>query len=185
MIEVKTLIRRIRFKAQDNNEAFYSDYDIIGALNEVLDYLNNALSLQNSDFLEKEKEYENKDVNKGVSLPYDFITLVGITDKHGRPLKPCGVEHKPRPWEYKIFGNKIYCGITHFKIQYRSRLEEITTDKDTIMLPVTFTQSLVNLALLVLTHNATELQQAVNDVIMAIVPRRRYVNARIKMPFKV
>lgn len=187
MIEAKDIIRAIRFKADDNNETKFSDYDIINAINEVLDLMNNSLALLNSDFLEKKKVYETQDadeVEKGFRLPYDFVTLVGITEnKHGLKLRPCSVEDKPRWHQYKIIGEKIYTKVLSFTIYYRCRIEDITSEKDTIMLPMAFKRPIVNLSLLVLTKAKTELQDAVNDAVANIVPRRRYVNARIKMPF--
>ena len=56
-IEVSKLIRKIRLKAMDFDEIKYSDYQIINAINDVIEYLNASYALRNSDFLEKVKEY--------------------------------------------------------------------------------------------------------------------------------
>lgn len=48
MITAAELKRLVRYKAGDNNEVKYSDYDVLQAINEVLRYINQYYI--NSDF---------------------------------------------------------------------------------------------------------------------------------------
>lgn len=187
-IEVSKLIRKIRLKAMDFDEIKYSDYQIINAINDVIEYLNASYALRNSDFLEKAKEYHltSEQMQKGVTLPYDFMTLVGLNDLQcGRPLAVVPSTETPKFDEYKIVGSKIYSGVPDFTITYRKKIEEIETEKDEIDLPAVFEQLIRNFAFSVLTDGEDGMLQAIEQAVEAIVPARRYTHARIKMPFMV
>jgi hypothetical protein len=67
MIQVSKILRMVRYKAKDNNEVRYSDYDIIQAVNETIRYMNQDLSLKNSDFLEKVKYYRQDEINAEIA----------------------------------------------------------------------------------------------------------------------
>lgn len=69
----KELKRQVRFKAQDNNEISYSDYDIKMATNEVLSYLSNSYALMNADFMEVEKVFSEPMMNEEVAKQNDEI----------------------------------------------------------------------------------------------------------------
>lgn len=187
-IEVSKLIRKIRLKAVDFDEIKYTDYQIINAINDVIDYLNASYALRNSDFLEKIKEYHlsTEELNSGVSLPFNFVTLVGVNDcEHGFPLRVVASTKPPVFDEYKIVGNKIFSGLPDFTITYRKKIEEIETEKDEIDLPAVFEQLIRNFAFSVLTDGEDGMLQAIEQAVEAIVPARRYTHARIKMPFMV
>lgn len=187
-IEVSTLIRKIRLKAVDFDEIKYSDYQIINAINDVIDYLNSSYALRNSDFLEKTKEYhiEDEQLTEGVTLPYDFVTLVGITNNVcGMPLVVVPATKKPQGDEYKIVGNKLYSGVQDFIVTYRKKLEEVETANDEVDLPAVFESLVKKFAFSLLTKSDDSMLSGIEDAVRAIVPARRYTHAKIKMPFKV
>ena len=66
MIRYEEIKRLIRFKEKDNNEIRFSDYEIKMAVNECIRYLNNSFALQNSDFLEKAKHFNEAEMNAEV-----------------------------------------------------------------------------------------------------------------------
>lgn len=98
------VLRLVRQKEQDNDEVKYSDYDIQGAVNEALRYLNVSLANKGSEYLQKvdtfdqniinaqinaeneanesNEEYEVKDLVDfavtGMKLPEDYISLIDI-----------------------------------------------------------------------------------------------------------
>lgn len=188
-IEVSRLIRKIRLKAVDFDEIKYSDYQIINAINDVIEYLNMSYALRNSDFLEKIKEYDLTDeqLKNGVSLPYDFVTLVSVNEgsKCGRPMNVVPSHLEPKFETYKIVGNKIYSGVPKFKVMYRKKLEEVETATDEIDLPAVFESLVRNFAFAALTNGSEEMLTGINEAVEAIVPARRYTHARLRMPFKV
>lgn len=210
MIKYEEIKRLIRFKEKDNNEIRFSDYEIRLAVNECIRYLNNSYALQNSDFLEKVVEYVEADMNAeiveenlelgedeklplynfqddGIELPEDFITLVSVMRmRDGYVMVPVQSIKQPHEGQYKVVGNKIYSGTLGFKMLYKAAIAEIGKDDDVIMLPFNFKDVLAKLSCLILNNAETDvMMKAVDDAIAAIIPRRRYSNARIKMPFKV
>ena len=98
------VLRMVRQKEQDNDEVKYSDYDVQGAINEALRYLNISLANKGSEYLQKvevfdqniinaqimaeneenaeNEEYEPKELvdfaATGVALPEDYISLIDI-----------------------------------------------------------------------------------------------------------
>ena len=187
-IEVSKLIRKIRLKAMDFDEIKYTDYQIINAINDVIEYINMSYALQNSDFLEKAKEYHlsSDELNKGVKLPYDFLTLVGVNAyEKGMPMRVVVATKMPVFDEYKIVGGKIISGLPDFVITYRKKIEEVETANDEIDLPAVFEPLLRNFAFSALTDGNDALLQNIEQALESIVPARRYTHARIKMPFIV
>lgn len=211
MITYKELRRLVRFKEKDNNEIRFSDYDIKMAVNECIRYFNNSFALQSSDFLEKAKTYIEDDMNaeikaanedlpedeqlplydfrgEGVELPEDFISLVSLMVlKDGVIMSPVESIKDPLPWQYKIVANRIYTGAKGFKMVYRGAIAEVKDEEDAIELPFTFKDSLAKITSMILNNNASTdvMMQAVNDAVTQLVPRRRFRNAKIKMPFKI
>ena len=198
MISFEEVKRLIRFKEKDNNEIRFSDYEIKMAVNEVIRYLNNSYSLQNSDFLEKAVTFMESEINKdaeekislstdGVDLPEDFISLVSIMSlRDGYVMSPTLSIKVPLDGQYKIVGGRLYSGEPSIKLLYKAAVAEVGKDQDAIELPFVFKDILVKLSCMVLNNAETDvLMQAVDSAVNAIVPRRRYRNAHIKMPFKV
>lgn len=203
MITYEEVKRLIRFKEKDNNEIKFSDYEIRLSVNEVIRYLNNSYALQNSDFLEKVTSYNETEYYEdaepkedgtlysfkvdGIDLPEDYITLVSIQrTRDGYIMYPIESIKTPDDGQYKIVGDKLYSGNPSIKMLYKAAIAEVVNDTDGIELPFVFKDTIVKLSCMVLNNAQTDiLMQAVNDAVMAIVPRRRYRNARIRMPFKV
>lgn len=210
MIRYEEVKRLIRFKEKDNNEIRFSDYEIKMVVNECIRYLNNSLALQNSDFLEKSLDFVEADMNAevakeneglpeeewkplynfevdGVDLPEDYITLVSIMRmRDGYMMSPVESIKQPLEGQYKVVGDKLYSGTPAFKLLYKAAITEVQNDTDSIELPFVFKDVIVKLSCMILNNAQTDvLMQAVDDAVRAIVPRRRYRNARIKMPFKV
>lgn len=188
-IPYKEIRKIVRFKLKDNNEVAYSDYEIKMAVNEVIRYLSISQALNNSDFLNKGYSYDCHDVDYaccGVELPEDFVTLVGVRDYKGLLLEPCDSTQHPRRWQYKISGDRLYCGAPSFTMMYKASLQEIDEEDDEVELPNVFKDMIVQLAILVLNQADSDAMHAAADIAMdQLVPRRRYRNAHIKMPFTI
>ena len=212
-ITYKELKRLIRFKSRDNNEIRFSDYDIREALNECIRYFNNSYALQNSDFMEKHIDYDQNEMNRevdkinaerleageellprydfrneGVELPEDFISLEGVVDAHywnDMPMFPTEGYRKPNFGEYKVSGNRIYFGSGCARVLYKAAIPEVKSEDDVLELPFVFKDSLAKITCMILENNATTdvMMEAVNDAVSSIVPRRRYSNTRVRMPF--
>lgn len=212
-ITYKELKRLIRFKERDNNEIRFSDYDIKEALNECIRYFNNSYALQNSDFLEKRVYYDENEMNiqvdqinaerletgeellprydfrnEGIELPEDFITIQSVLDGNhfnNMPMFPTEGNKVPDYREYKVSGNRIYFGSGSVYMLYKAAIPEVKKEDDVLELPFIFKDSLAKLTCMILENNPSTdvMMEAVNDAVSKIVPRRRYSNARIRMPF--
>jgi hypothetical protein len=210
MISYEEIKRLIRFKEKDNNEIRFSDYEIKMAVNECIRYLNNSFALQNSDFLEKAKHFNEAEMNaevikanldlpeeeqlplynfkdEGIELPEDYITIVSVMRMaDGYMMFPVESIKKPLESQYKIVGGKLYSGTPAFTLLYKAAIAEVKESTDGIELPFVFKDVLVKLTCMILNNAETDvMMKAVDDAVRAIVPRRRYTNARIKMPFRV
>ena len=187
MISYEEIKRLIRFKEKDNNEIKFSDYEVRMAVNECIRYLNNNLALLNSDFLEKAQNFTDIDTAEGIELPEDFVILISVMRMcDGYVMSPVRAVQKPNDNEYKVVGNKLYSGTPAFTMLYKAAIAEIKSDFDGIELPFVFKDVLVKLTCMILNNAETDIMmKAVDEAVRAIVPRRRYTNARIKMPFMV
>lgn len=212
MIAAQTILRLVRFKQKDNNEINFSDYDIKYALNEALRYIGQSQALQNSDFLLKTKVYNESEVNAdiedknqnveneeekqplisfrfdGVDLPEDYQILAGIIRVKDRyNMRPCDAAYIPSINEYKIVNNKVYSGATVFSMTYKRCLPAVQDiEQDEIDLPDFCTDVIVKITGLILNQAETDvLLQEVDSITRAIIPRRRYSNAQVRMPFIV
>lgn len=210
-ITFKELNRLIRFKTKDFNETRFSDFEIRESINECLRYFNGSYALRNTDFLEKMRIYDevemNAAINKqeevwldgesvapydfkntGVELPSDFITLQSVMRlPDGYIMSPTEAIKTPEPWEYKVMGDRLYLGTPYAKILYKAGIPEFKDNANTIDVPNIFKDAIVKGTVMILENNAETdvLMEAFEDMLSSIVPRRRYVNAHIRMPFKV
>lgn len=209
-ITYKEILRRVRFKLKDNDEATTSDYEIRDCLNEVLRYVSMSNALSNADFNEKTIRYNEDDFYgvccdnhydhhhdhkhhhfcfalDGVPLPEDFLSLVAVKPHANAPmLEPCLSSETPRPWQYKISGDKIYCGPHHFVLVYKAGVTEVVDDESEIELPRTFLDFLVNMTIMNIQQaESGVLREAIDSALQSLIPQRRYRNAKIRMPFKI
>lgn len=202
MIEAKALKRLIRYKLKDHNETQFSDYDIKNALNEALRYISQTQAMQNSDFLETSTRFDQDELNKklieteenpelydfrlkGIELPDNFTVLAGVTNIYGRDLRPVDVTKIPFPHEYKVMGNRIYTGVPAFTLTYKKTVDEIKDlEADEVELPTFCTDIVVKIATMILNNAETDIMlQQIEMMTKSIIPRRRFNNAEMKMPF--
>lgn len=189
----KEVKRTVRFKERDNDEARFSDYEIKEAVNEAIRYISNKLADSNADFNEKNKFYnrENCDehfVHHGAALPPDFLALVAVKrNPHDKEaMTPCLASEIPRHYEYKVQGDKIWCGSRNFFITYKASIKEVEEDDDEIDIPYFAKDHFVTLVRRILTSAEGEIMREAQEMLVdALIPKRRYTHAKIRMPFKI
>ena len=150
--------------------------------------MNLEIEKQNQELPEDEQLEKYNFRETGVELPNGFITLQSIMRlPDGYIMSPVDAIKDPAPWQYKIMGDRLYLGCPYAKMLYKGGIDEIKSDDDTLELPNVFKDALVKITCMILTNTSGTdvLADAVDEVVSAIVPRRRYSNGRIKMPFKV
>ena len=213
MIKAQKIIRLVRLKERDNDEAKYSDYEIISSLNEAIRYMNTRFSTMNADFLEKVKVLDEAQINAeieaynaqveeenrkewvrfgltGVELPDDFLSLVGVVRNgccENTKLK-CGQPGlRLAPDGYYIMGNRLYTRCKSVRLIYRASIQQVADTTDEIELPDFFMDGLAKMTGTIL-HNDTNtdvMREAFDRVIDSMVPRRRYSNVRTRPMFIV
>lgn len=185
MIDAKHLKEMVRWKEKDMDEVKFSDYEIYHAMNEVLRYLRAHLANMQSDLLEREKVYEIGDfVNGAVELPDDFTSVKGVYRLSDHYRLHAVADDHVTPDTFRLFAGRIYavCGIL---LHYYGAFMPVK-DGETIPLPDTYIDPIVKLTRMVLNNTDVDtMTQAVTDEIDNIVPRRKWNNARQKMPFFV
>lgn len=189
----KEVKRAVRFKERDNDEVRFSDYDIKDAVNEAIRYVSNSLADSNADFNEKTKFYNRENCecdfhHHGAALPPDFLALLSVKrNPHDKEaMTPCLSGEMPKHWEYKIQGDKIYCGSKNFCITYKASIPEVEDDEDEIEIPYFAKDYFVTLVRRILTSAETEIMRDAQEMLVnALIPKRRYTHAKIRMPFKI
>ena len=145
-------------------------------------------------------------VLKGAELPEDYQILVGVAYTyppaddtmiiHGVTpaamyphisLHPCDITKIPNLREYKVVGDRIYCGVRRFQLAYRRTILPIADmEEGKIDLPTFCTDVVVKITGMILNNADTDVMlQAIDAATKSIIPRRRYNNMRVKMPFYV
>lgn len=208
-IAAKEVLHLVRFKQQDHNEIKFSDYDIKNALNEALRYIVQSQALQNSDFLDAVKYYSEEEINKeiaaanedlpedeqkplisfkkdGVELPEDYQVVSGVNRAFdGYPLYPIDITNVPNPKQYKVLGGKIYAGVPAFYLTYKKTIGSVKDfNEDVIDLPAFCLDLIIKVTGMILNQAENDiLLKTIDSTANAIIPRRKYNNARMRMPF--
>jgi hypothetical protein len=185
VIDAKHLKEMVRWKEKDMDEVKFSDYEIYHAMNEVLRYLRAHLANMQSDLLEREKVYEIGDfVNGAVELPDDFTSVKGVYRLSDHYRLHAVTNDHVTPDTFRLFAGRIYAeaGIL---LHYYGSLFPVK-EGDPIPLPDTYVDPIVKLTRMVMNNTDVDtMTQAVTAEVDAIVPRRKWSNARAKMPFFV
>lgn len=185
MIDAKHLKEMVRWKEKDMDEVRFSDYEIYHAMNEVLRYIRARLANQQSDLLEREKAYKVDDFTDGAALlPDDFTSVKGVYRLADHYRLHAVADDPVTSDTFRIFAGRIHatCGIL---LHYYGSLLPVKGG-DTIPLPDIYVDPIIKLTRMVLNNTDVDtMTQAVTAEVDAIVPRRRWNNARAKMPFFV
>lgn len=185
MIEAADIKNMVRWKEKDTNAVKFSDHEIYHAVNEVLRYIHARLANQQSDLLEREKVYECGDFADGAALlPDDFTSVKGVYRLSDHDRLHAVTDDPVTPHTFRFFAGRIYAR-TGIVLHYYGSLLPVR-DGDTIPLPDTYIDAIVKLTRMVLNNaEADVMTQAVMTETDAIVPRRKWNNARAKLPFFV
>lgn len=122
---------------------------------------------------------------EGIELPTDFQVLLGVTRADNYKMRPCDVSNVPQRGEYKIMGEKIYSGYGYFVLTYQKTLPTIQDlETETIDMPRYYLDLIVKITSLILNQAENDVMlKEIDNIVKSIVPRRKFNNARIKMPF--
>lgn len=186
-MQTNQIIRLVRWKEHDTDEVRFSDYEILAALNEVLRYIGQRLSNQQSDLLERTARYDVPGADyaeEGAALPDDFTSVKGVYRLRDHYRLHAASDDHVRSDTFRLSASRIYAA-EPFLLLYYGQVGETITD-GFIDLPNVFTDALVRLTRIVLNNaDADVMTQAAAQELDAILPRRKWNNARTKLPFFV
>ena len=125
-IAATKIVRHIRLQIDDFDEVKVSDYQILIFLNRALAAISTAVAARGLDFLTASQTYSGSSASTGANLPDDFQTLKEVTDgSTGYTLTPTYITKTPAAYEYKVMGEKIYCGAASYTLFYQKYIGPI------------------------------------------------------------
>lgn len=173
----REIIRKVRMSPEirDVNEAKYSDYDMLDALNTVLELLYNELGTFSNDLLTK-TETINLFQGEG-ELPEDFLQLVEVY-RGDTVYAPIHKGKAVSPYTFSIYNNSIYADTDRLTIDYRPQHEDVTMDDldDDLDLPLYFREFIKKLVIMALsgTLEATEGIAYLRETVRNLTANRGY-----------
>ena len=184
-MEVDRILSLIRWKERDTDEVRFSDYELMEALNEALRYVGARLANKQSDLLERTADYDAQESGEdGAPLPEDFTSIKGVYRKGSHCRLHAASDDHVRGDTFRLFGGRIYAKGAFVLHYYGQILPAV--QGGAVALPDAFLDVLVKLARMVLNNaDVDTMTQAVTQEVDAIVPRRKWNNARPKLPFYV
>lgn len=165
----RDIINKVRIAVKDVNEARYSDYDMIDALNTVLNLTYNELASFSNDVLVKT---ENIRLTGGEGeLPEDFLQVVEVY--HGDTVyMPQTKGYIVSPYTYTILGNSIYSNASSLTVDYKPDFEDLTVEDldDDLELPNYMKEYLKRMVMMALSgsleasEGLSQLRQQVREI---------------------
>ncbi len=186
-METDRIIQLVRWKEGDTDETRYSDFELVEALNEALRYVGICLANRQSDIIEHAASYTDAQAGyetRGAPLPEDFTAKKGVyrEGNHYR-LHAASDDHVDED-TFRLFGERIYAKGT-FCLHYYGRIPPAVQGGE-VALPDTFLDALVKVTRMVLNNSDVDtMTQAVAQEVDSVIPRRKWNNARPKLPFYV
>lgn len=179
-IPASTVLRHIRLQINDFDEAKVSNFQILIFLNRALSAVSSAIAMRGLDFLTASHVYSSPSEITGAALPDDYQSVREVTDGSGYTLTPTYITKTPQTYEYKIMGEKIYCGASSYTLFYQRFIGPVDDlETDNIAVPAyclgLIVQTTVNL---MQGMAAPELVQAINNIIDTDIPILTYDKKR-------
>ncbi len=190
----RDIMNKIRMAAEieDNSGVKYSNYQLIDAINSVLNIIYNAISHTSSTILTQSNVIALTD---GVgTLPDDFLSIIDAQKSVGGrqiSLESRSQSQEVDPWSYKIIGNQIYSQNDVLTILYEPYFDDISiNDIDTdLVLPKYFREVIKKYAVMTLTggvntKDSTLVEQVTSDV-YDLTSSRELSNIKPALPWRI
>lgn len=167
----KLILAKVRTAPEimDTFATKYSDYQLITALNSVLNIVYDTLSTSSNDVLTEETALTLED--GAADLPDDFLSTVNVVAPDGRVLEPQTKSKDVDRFTYRIRGKKLYALGDSVTLEYKPFFIPITQDTvdEDMALPNFFGELLKKYVVIVLQgglnkQDSTVVQQIATDV---------------------
>ncbi|MBR1494257.1 MAG: hypothetical protein IJ601_04330 [Acidaminococcaceae bacterium] len=178
-IAVKRIIKHIRLQINDFDEAKVSSFQILNFLNRALAAISTAVETQHLNFLAKSQVYTGTSAVNGAVLPEDFQSVNEVVDGQEFTLSPAYVTKTPKAYEYKIMGEKIYCGADSYTLFYQRFIPPVDTPEDTIEAPLYCLGLIVQTTIkLMQGMEAADLVKMIQNMVVSDIPADTYDKKR-------
>lgn len=179
-ISATRVVQHIRTQIDDFDEAKVSDFQILTFLNRALTAISAALASKNLDFLSASQTYSGSSASTGASLPDDFQSVKEVVNESGYTLTPTYLTKTPTHFEYKVLGEKIYCGASSYTLFYRRFIGPIDSlQSGTIAMPAYCLGLIVQTTVMLMQNvEPSVLIQSINNIIATDIPLQTYDKKR-------
>ncbi|WP_196606600.1 hypothetical protein [Pectinatus frisingensis] len=190
----RDIMNKIRMAAEieDNSGVKYSNYQLIDAINSVLNIIYNAISHTSSTILTQSQKINL--TNSAGKVPDDFLSVIDVQKSVGDrqiSLQSRSQSQEVDPWSYKIIGNQIYSQNDVLTILYEPYFDDISiNDIDTdLVLPSYFREVIKKYAVMTLTggvntKDSTLVEQVTSDV-YDLTSSRELSNIKPALPWRI
>ncbi|WP_432748231.1 hypothetical protein [Pectinatus frisingensis] len=190
----RDIMNKIRMAAEieDNSGVKYSNYQLIDAINSVLNIIYNAISHTSSTILTQSQKINL--TNSAGKVPDDFLSVIDVQKSVGDrqiSLQSRSQSQEVDPWSYKIIGNQIYSQNDVLTILYEPYFDDISiNDIDTdLVLPSYFREVIKKYAVMTLTggvntKDSTLVEQVTSDV-YDLTSNRELSNIKPALPWRI
>ena len=180
-IPATKIVQHIRLHINDFDEAKISDFQILIFLNRALTAISAAIAAKDLDFLSASQSYNAASASSGAALPDDFQSVKEVTDNNGYTLTPCYLTKTPAAYEYKVMGEKIYCGASAYTLYYKRFIAPIDSlTNDSIGMPVYCLGLIVQTTVLLMQGAEPEkVIQTINNIIETDIPLQTFDKKRV------
>lgn len=179
-IPASKVLRHIRLQINDFDEAKVSNFQIQTFLNRALAAISTAAAARGLDFLTASQTYNASSASTGAALPDDFQSVREVTDGSGYTLNPIPITKTPLAYEYKVMGEKIYCGATTYSLFYQRFIEPVDSiENDSIAVPAYCLGLIVQVTVNMMQGvEPAALIQTINNIIDMDIPGTTYDKKR-------
>ncbi len=180
-IPATRVVQHIRLQIDDFDEAKVSDFQILTFMNRALTAISAAIAAKDLDFLSASKAYNTSSASDGAALPDDFQSVKEVTDGEGFTLNPVYLTKTPQAYEYKIVGEKIYCGASSYTLFYKKFIEPIDSlENGVIGMPAYCLGMIVQITVLLMQNaDPATVIQTINNIIETDIPLQTYDKKRV------
>lgn len=164
MIEARSLLSHLRNLSGDHQGMRFSDYQLMGPLNDAISLVYDAL-IGNANPVARRRVTLTVE-NGSAELPEDLHSL-SLVDG----LLPWGESTTPPDGYYRVVGDRIYCSDGDLSVEYFYIPEMIVEDLDEVDIPRSLFSTVVNVAKALMMNDRMTADNLVWKVVTSMASR--------------
>lgn len=179
-IPATRVVQHVRLAIDDFDEAKVSDFQILTFLNRALTAISAVITAKDLDFLSASQTYNTASASNGANLPDDFQAVKEVTDGNGFTLTPTYLTKTPQTHEYKVVGEKIYCGAPAYTLYYKKFIGPIDSLQSGVIAMPAYCLGLIVQTTILMMQGAepTAVINTINNIVTTDIPLQTYDKKR-------